>query len=157
MKLAIVYLGRRCAANWLRAAAKLGHQWLHGRFRVVQQHQAQGADDLTVRVAQGQTTDQEGTRLVAQKVHEDRPTAVDDLRHQGVGDHLLDTPPDKLRCIFKAQGWQEVLVALADPHDAMLAVHDKHAHGCLRKDIEHAVRGHFQQAIGIGRQGWRGG
>ncbi len=75
--------------------AELGHQRLHRAFGLVQQHHAEGADDFARRVAQRQPADQEGAGLVAEQVHQDRLAGVDDLRHQRVRNHLLDTLADK--------------------------------------------------------------
>ena len=53
-------------------ARELRQQRLHGRFRMVHQHQAERADHLAVVVAQRQAADEKGARLVGQQVHEDR-------------------------------------------------------------------------------------
>ena len=138
-------------------AAELGDERLHRGFGVIQQHHAQGADHLTLRVAQRQAADDEGAGLVAQQVHQDRLAGIDHLGHQGVGHHLFDTPPDEVG-FGMAQRRQEAFVAVADPDDAVLAVDHHHAHGRAGQGVEHALSGQLEHAVGIGRQsGWGNG
>jgi hypothetical protein len=133
---------------------ELGHQRLHRGFRVVHQHQADGADHGARLVAQRQPADEEGAGLVGEQVHQDRPAAVDHLRDQRVGDDLLDAMADELRLGLEAQRRQEALVAVADPDHAVVAVHHQHAHRGAREHVEHALRGHLEQAVGVvGQQG----
>jgi len=133
-------------------AAELRDQRLHRRLGVVQQHHAHGAQDLAVLIAQRQPAHEEGAGLVGQQVHEDGLAAVDHLRHQRVGHHLFHAAADEIRLLVPERR-QEALVAVADPHDAVLAVHHHHAHGRVREGVEHGLRRKLQDAVGIRRQG----
>ena len=125
---------------------------------MVEQHHAHRADHRAVRVAQRQPADQKGAGLVAQQIDQDRLAGLDHLRHQRVRHDLFDAPPDEVGLLV-LQRRQELLVALADPDDAVRAVHHQHAHRGAREGLEHALRGELEHAVGIGRQGggWASG
>ena len=118
---------------------------------MVEQHEAERTDHRPVGVAQRQPADQEGAGLVGQQVDEDRLAAVDHLRHQGVGHHLLDPAADEVRFLM-AERRQKALVPVADPDDAVAAVDHHHAHRRAREGVEHALRGELEHAVGIGGQ-----
>jgi hypothetical protein len=155
MKLAMVYLGRRCAASWRRVLQlllqprELLDQRLHRRLGVVQQHQAQRADHLARLVAQRQAADEEGAGLVGQQVHQHRLAGLQHLQHLRVGHHVFHAPADELVLVAEAQRRQEALVALADPDDAVVAVDHHHPFGRARQHVEHRLRGQAQQAVDV--------
>jgi hypothetical protein len=135
---------------------ELGHQRLHRRLGLVQQHHAEGADHLAGLVAQRQPADQEGARLVAEQVHQDRLAGVDDLVHQRVRHHLLDALADEVFGAVEAQRRQELLVTLADPDDAVLAVDQHRAHGRTGEHVEHALCRQLEHLV-VGQLVHRGG
>jgi hypothetical protein len=124
---------------------------------VVEQHHAEGADHLAGGVAQRQPAHQKGAGMVAQQVHQDGLAAVDHLPEQGVGHHLLDPFADEVALAAEAQRRQEVLVALADPDDAVLAVDHQGAHRGAGEGVEHALRRQLEHLVGVQRQRRRGG
>jgi hypothetical protein len=109
--------GRRASANlaargvqFALQAAELADQRLHGGLRVVQQHQAHGADDLPWPSRSGSRLTRKvpawlvsrSTRMACHFHH---------LAHQGVGHHLLDPAADEV-ALGVAQRRQEAPVAV---------------------------------------------
>jgi hypothetical protein len=140
MKLAMVCLGRRCSASWRRALSS--SPCSRANFCISGCIVVSGWSSSTMprapmtspgSVAQRQPADEEGAGVVGQQVHQDGLPGVDDVRHQRVGHHLFDALADEVALAGKAQRRQEVLVAVADPDDAVLAVDHHRAHGRARK------------------------
>jgi hypothetical protein len=91
------------------------------------------------------------SRRGSRQVDQDRLAGFDDLRHQRVRHDLLDAPADEVRLLVLERR-QELLVALADPDDAVRTVDHQHAHRGRGQCLEHALRGQLQHAVGVDRQ-----
>ena len=75
--------------------------------------------------------------------------------HQRVRHHLLDALADEGLGAVEAQRRQELLVALADPDDAVLAVDQHRAHRGAGEDVEHALRRQLEHLV-VGQRGHGG-
>jgi hypothetical protein len=103
MKLAIVYLAGGLLGELARAASSsacsglnLADQRLHRGLRVIQQHQAHGADDLAGSSRSGSRLTRKVPALLVSRSTRIGVAAVDHLGHQRVGHHLLDAAADEL-------------------------------------------------------------
>ena len=72
--------------------------------------------------------------------------------HQRVRHHFLDALADEGFGAVEAQRRQELLVALADPDDAVLAVDQHRAHRRAGEHVEHALRRQLEHLV-VGQRG----
>ena len=128
---------------------ELADQGLQGGFRMVKQHDADGADDLLRFVAQGNAADYKGSGAVGQQVDQHRLAGFQYAPHLGVGNHFLHHAAHELLHRTESQIGQEATVAFVDPDDAAGPVHQEHALADTGKKLEHGTRGKRQDAVGI--------
>ncbi|MNS89163.1 hypothetical protein D3C72_1231670 [compost metagenome] len=163
----VVALAGQLAARVVEVALQqreLADERLQRGLGLVEQHDADGADDLAqalpvfALLAQRDAADHEGAGLVGQQVDEDRLAGFEHAAHHGVGNHVLDHVAHELVDGRETQRRQEAAVALVHPDDAPAAVDQEHALADARKQMKHRARGERQDAFGVqGQGGWRCG
>ena len=78
--------------------------------QVVENHEADPANDGALGIAQRQTGDDKGVTLEIHHIEHDRPTTLDHLAHLAVRDDLLDRLPDHRRRVGDMQAARVVIV-----------------------------------------------
>jgi len=133
-------------------AGELGHQGLQRGFGVVEQHDAQHADDHARLVAQRYAADHKGAGAVGQQVDQDRLAGGQHLVHLRVLHHARNRVADKVFFALKAQRRQVAAVLVVDPDHARVAVHQHHALAGGGKQVEHGTRSQLQDALRVARK-----